>query len=772
MSNLNLTEISATITSFTGAGKGKTMWYLWLDSLAGFYKHGDHFVNAVYDSDGNFIREKTYEESVDEVTAYLQSSSYLGRGAKARIKGQNIIRILDVTEYAKCKDRYGPNKQVDRLIESQTILRHHMLDDKDTINPQSISEEEILRVVNAEVFGTRNIGVYSAYDKQLEAVYKADSYYKADGTDFLLDCVMRFGKCFTSYLIAKAQGAKRILIITGRPKVKNGWKDDIDHIEFAGWEFKDSQQVKSIKFSDSSDLFEATAEVEVIFASFQGSDRENYVGRLAQVVKQNIDLVIIDEFHAYLSNDAREFITKLKAKKRLWVSGTPFVAYESGMFLGGDDTYRFTLMDLQRERKAGHPRFRDFPEIQFWVAKYPDWSKSANAQKFHNEQGLNMALLLSNNDGVTNYPTEVRWLLDSIQGNMNRKDSVVGLGPRETKSNTKPVAPNHIWFSVPAGTDDTKQHGVAAAITLENEIPKHPDLKRYVPMVVRGDKTEDDVIKHMTQNSLGSSVASCRSLNTGTKFPELDTVVFMRETISATEFWQTVGRPLNPKAGKLVINIIVYSAELMVNMADAMVDIRSDDLGHQEALEEFYSLMPTHILGDATIQRLDANLAYNMLDVTGSPEKCFKNRAMFVPDIRELIADNLDFASLFPDLEKEDGNNPVVLHKSAPKGKNVGRTSVNKRTKQEENDIDKCFDRIREFMRLTVSVQASCALYEGYQVQTLNDLKHAPTQPIDSVFGPGTKKLIDELLKRGWINENVYDKTISKSYAVQIKGKV
>jgi chromosome segregation and condensation protein ScpB len=75
-------------------------------------------------------------------------------------------------------------------------------------------------------------------------------------------------------------------------------------------------------------------------------------------------------------------------------------------------------------------------------------------------------------------------------------------------------------------------------------------------------------------------------------------------------------------------------------------------------------------------------------------------------------------------------------------------------------------------MRLTVSVQASCALHEDYQVQTLNDLKQAPTRPIDSVFGPGTKKLIDELLIRGWINENVYDKTISKSYAVQIKGKV
>lgn len=750
---------------------GRTFWYLWLDTYAKFYKHGDHFVNAIFDEEGNFVREKTDIEAENEVTEYLQSSSYLGRGAKGRVKGQEIIRIMDVTDYAKRNNRYGPNSQVDRYLEENTVLKFHRLEDKDTFNPDSISKEEFLRLVNKEVKGSRNIEIYSAYDKQLEAVYKADSYYKSNGTDFLLDCVMRFGKCFTSYLIAKAQGAKRILIITGRPKVKNGWKDDLDHIEFDGWEFKDSQILKSVEFTDDNSLFESTAKVEVIFASFQGSDRDTYVSKLVNVIKQEIDFVIIDEFHAYLSNDAREFIMKLNTNKRLWVSGTPFVAYESGMFLGTDDTYRFTLMDLQRERQQGHPRFKDFPEIQFWVAKYPDWSKSSNAPKFHNEQGLNMALLLSNNDGISNYPTEVRWLLDSIQGNTNRKDSVIGLGPRETKSNTKPVEPKHIWFSVPAGTDDTKQHGVAAAITLENELPKHPDLKRFVPMVVRGDKTQDDVVRHHTQNPNGSSVASCRSLNTGTRFPELDTVIFLRETISATEFWQTVGRPLNPKPGKVVINIILYSAELMVNMADAMVDIRSDESGHQEALEEFYSLMPTHILGDAGIQRMNSNLAYNMLDVTGSPEKCFKNRAMFVGDIRNLIADDLEFASSFPDLEKEDGNKPVVLHKSAPKGKNVSRTLA-KRSKQEENDIDKCFDRIREFMRLTVSVQASCALHEDYQVQTLADLKNAPERPIDSVFGPGTKALIDGLLERGWINESVYDKTISKSYAVQIKDKV
>lgn len=754
---------------------GRSFWYVWFDALAKIFKHGDHFVQAVYDKSGQFVREKTDAEAEAEIIAYLRSPAYLGRGAKARAKGQQVIRIQDVTDYARSIERFGPNSQVDQYIEQNTVLRHHSLEDKDTLNPNSITAEEILRIVNSEVYGTRNIHVFEPYDKQLEAIDKSVSYYINGGTDFLLDCVMRFGKCFTSYHIAKRLGARRILVITGRPKVKNGWRNDLDHVAFAGWEFIDSQTRAGVKFADDDDLFvsEQPADVEVIFASFQGSDRDNYESRLAHVAKQEIDLVIVDELHAYYSKSAFDFIMGLKCQRRLWVSGTPFVAYDSGQFMGTDDTYRFTLMDLQHARAQGHPRFKDFPIIQFWVAKYPDWSKSVNQHKFTTEQGLNMALLLSNNNGVTNYPTEVRWLLDNIQGSTNRKDSVIGLGPRETDGKSLPINPKHIWWSVPAGVDDSKQFGVAAATTLATELLQHPDLKKYAPLVVKGDATEDDVVRHQTQNA-NSSVISCRSLNTGTKFEPLDTVAFMRESIGAAEFWQTVGRPLHPMPGKTVINIILWSAELIVNMADAMVDIEVDNgnTGHQAQLEEFFSLMPCYLLGDGRAERMDSNKAYEMLDTTGSPEKCFKNRAMFAPNIRDLIELDPEFAASFPDMDKEDGNKPVVLNRSgAPAGKNKGVTR-GQRTKQEENFIDECFDRIREFMRLTVSVQASCALHEDFHVRTLEDLKNAPDQPIDSVFGPGTKKLFEGLLERGWINQTQFDKTISKSYAVQIRNKV
>jgi hypothetical protein len=80
---------------------GRSFWYVWFDALAKIFKHGDHFVQAVYDKSGQFVREKTDAEAEAEIIAYLRSPAYLGRGAKARAKGQQVIRIQDVTDYAR-----------------------------------------------------------------------------------------------------------------------------------------------------------------------------------------------------------------------------------------------------------------------------------------------------------------------------------------------------------------------------------------------------------------------------------------------------------------------------------------------------------------------------------------------------------------------------------------------------------------------------------------------------------------------------------------------
>lgn len=752
---------------------GKTFWYLWKDMSLNSYKGGDHFVNPILNNDGSFLREKTHDEAIAEIKAYLSSSNYLGRMSQRRVGSQLILEILDVTEYAIKKCRHGPNKQIDAEIEKNTVLKYHRLDDKDSYNPDTITHEDIIRAVHKEVFGNKGLNSYPPYDRQKEAHDKAVMFYNTGGTDFLLDCVMRFGKCFTSYYISKSLNAKRILILTGKPKVKPGWKNDMDHVMFPGYTFIDSQTKTNVSFSPINGPFDFGNNTEVIFASFQGAKRKNYVSRLKNIINQEIDLVIIDELHAYYSEDALNFVESLKSKRRLWVSGTPFVAYESGQFNGVTDTYRFTIMDLQKLRSEGHPRFKEFPEIQFWAAKFPDWTKSANSSKFIKEQGLNMSLLTSNSNGNTNYPKEVGWMFDGLSGGMSRTDSIIGIGTREVNG-ISPVNPNHIWFSVPPGKDDEGKISVASGLTINNEIKKHPSMKRYVPILLNDNQEEDDVNHHITQNPEGSCTISCRALTNGTKFPKMDMVVFLRETISVSEFWQTLCRALEPFPGKTSINIVCWSAELIVEMAKEYTDSHAQanpgkNVG--ELLEEFFSLMPTHLMGDGRPERLDKKLIYSTLNGTGSVEKSFKRRAIFNGSLLSMIRNDPMFASSFPDVTSDKGNNSVIISNEAPKGKNKSKKlgSNNFTSEPSKKFEQECERRIREFMALTLSMQASCIVHENYHIKTLADLKEAPTRAIDSVMGTGTKALLDGLLSRGWINFVEYDRTITTSYELELR---
>jgi superfamily II DNA or RNA helicase len=756
---------------------GRTYWYLWYDGALDVYKHGDHFVNPriVNGVDG----DPTPLECDTEIRSYLSSSGYLGRMAKARAKKQIIHAIVDVTDYAKKHNSFGANKQIDATIENRTILKNHRLTDKDSLDPKTISHDEIIRVFNEEVFGAKKLHSFPMYDKQQEACDKAVDYFNNGNKHFLLDCVMRFGKCFTSYNIAKRLNAKKILVVTGRPKVKTGWKDDLDHVDFNGWNFIDSQTTSNVSFqnSNTNPLFTtAKPDTEVIFASLQGgarSTRSKLKSRIKDVIKQNIDLVIVDELHAYYSEDALKFINNLNADKILWVSGTPFKAYESGDFNGITDTYRFTIMDLQRERAAGHPRFKEFPELRFWVAKYPKFENSTNFSKIFDEQGLNMNLLLSNSSGVPNYPMEVNEWLNSFKGHSIRQQSVFGLSKREVSTISGPVLPKHIWIAVPPGKDDDGQFSVAAGRTLETIIPQHHSFKTYTPLLVTGQSgiDQDAVIRHMTQHSTGTAIISCGSLNTGTKFEQLEAVIFARETQSASEFWQTVGRALNPCAGKKYADVIIGSAQFIVNMADEMCMAQSGSSStsgsHRDMMYEFFSLMPTHVIGEGSIEQLLADAAYRMLKNSNNIVKTFKSDRLFASDIKQKILNDIQFAMKFPKLDEvisESKKDKRVALNNGISGKNKKTLTQKQKLSKQKTLVEECLTIIKDFMSYSVSIQSSCIVNDSYKVKSLSDLINAPERPIDTILGSGSKQLIVDMINRQWLNQVELDRRLAHSY--------
>lgn len=413
----------------------KTIIYLWHDvKRPKNYKFGDHTIK------GNPSQTEIELDTKAYIRKEMKRQKYIFDAGDIE-----VLWIKDITDYAQKVGKNYPNAKIDDYIANQkTDLKNYRIKN----DFYEIEGDLLTRKVNEAIFGTPKVGTHVPHKFQHLAINKAVDYFNNGGTNFLLDCVMRFGKCFTSYQIAKNIGAKRILVITGRPKIKDGWKDDLDHVDFAGWNFIDSQIVNNVEFYNSNNLFVANEEpnAEVIFASFQGSKRDD--SRIEHLLTQDIDLVIIDEAHAYFSTDAIDFVNNLNAKRKLWVSGTPFKAYESGMFDGETDTYRFTLLDLIREKKrvdsiikndkvvsATEKRYSEFPDVQFLVAEYPEFDKS----ELYKEESLNMKALLSSKDGLSNYPDEVKGLLDSLFSTDKR--SPFNMGGREIKY---PVNAKHV----------------------------------------------------------------------------------------------------------------------------------------------------------------------------------------------------------------------------------------------------------------------------------------------------------------------------------------
>lgn len=618
------------------------------------------------------------------------------------------------------------------------------------------------RLINERRHGVTSLASYDSHQFQLDALNKAVSYYRGGGRDFLLDATMRFGKCHTSYLISKELDCRRILVITGRPKVKNGWANDLDHVKFGNWKFIDSQVNSNVAFG-------STAHPEVIFASFQGSKRANLTSRLANVINQEIDLVVIDEFHAYYSQDAKAFIEQLNTKHgRLWVSGTPFSAYEQGKFDGTTDTYRFTMIDALRAKRANMDRFKDFPEPLLLISEFPEDLKNRLA----GDEEMNMAKILSNDKGLPNYPQEVNGILNTlINPTASAKQSAFLAGNREGVRTAGKRTHNHLWFAVPRGKDDSKEISVASADTLIAAFKEHPAFVDYMPLKVGGATNEDEAsvqLWHITHNK--TAILSAGSLNTGTTLPKLDTLVYLKESESAADFWQTFGRIMNPETGKEVVTAVLPGPEFYANMLAKMVEYSSTNSNFQQVFEEAVGLMPSYVVGGVKPVAIDIETAYSLLSTQGSVYKSFKDSSTLGYQIDDLIQANLEILNGLPDLSS--GKEPKVLNSQVASGKNTNRKitgAPTKRTPSEENQIAKIKARIREFNTTIPSIVALARATDSVIINSVEDLQKVDNNLLDRELFPNAKQWVDFLFENGFLKKAVIEKKIAMFNKFQIE---
>lgn len=216
--------------------------------------------------------------------------------------------------------------------------------------------------------------IYKPRKEQREAVDELHKYFKSHPAipRFLLNCKMRFGKCFTTYKYAEEAQHKKVLILTFVPAVEDSWREDLKHIATNYDYFTDFELSKPGFVLDNN-----PAKPYVIFLSLQ-----NYLGRdsTTQSTKDkikklqgiNFDLLVLDEYHFGAWNDRtqetiedvdKEYQKNLRNKdnqdiakkfgimtsQTICLSGTPFKAIDRGEFSDAN-SFTYSYFDEQKNK--------------------------------------------------------------------------------------------------------------------------------------------------------------------------------------------------------------------------------------------------------------------------------------------------------------------------------------------------------------------------------------------------------------------------------------
>ena len=339
--------------------------------------------------------------------------------------------------------------------------------------------------------------------EQAEAVRLTHAYYRSRWAEdaqavprFLWNAKMRFGKTFTTYQLAKALGARRVLVVTFKPAVEDAWQTDLEsHVDFEGWQYlskalgRDPTQIDKHK-------------PVVYFGSFQdllGRDRATGAikPRNEWLHTVNWDLVVFDEYHfgawrdtarelfegedeadarkeaklEYAAdldgvNDDLEVLTEKDAdflpittRAYLYLSGTPFRALATGEFIE-EQIFNWTYTDEQRAKEAfaaKHPGqwnpYGALPQMRLLTYQMPDELLAVASAGEFDEFDLNEFFAATGTGGAAKFKhlDDVQKWLDIIRGAYMPKTAEflkTGTRPPFPYSDTRllPYLQHSFWF--------------------------------------------------------------------------------------------------------------------------------------------------------------------------------------------------------------------------------------------------------------------------------------------------------------------------------------
>lgn len=621
----------------------------------------------------------------------------------------------------------------------------------------------IVAVRNGKPYdGTRTVD-FGMRPEQEEAVAQTAGYFRSHADDgkaprFLWNAKMRFGKTFTSYQLAREMGWTRVLVLTYKPVVQTGWKQDLlTHVDFEDWRFVDRETTQ-----EDRDTAVGADEPVVWFASFQdliGKDADGKIKKHNEAIHLiDWDCIILDEYHFGAWRDsARELydpteaeiaeveepdesVTEddlgLTSRHFLYLSGTPFRAITNGEFTE-DQIFNWTYVDEQREKEhwsddQGPNPYIDLPGMQIfsydiggdaeqWAAdgEFNGFSlneyfkaKKANPSSTSIQPG---AYVFEDEDRVCEF-------LEMLRGTLPDQMKI------QIVAGQKPPFPYHAQVFAKAVTHSVWYlNDVAGCFAMRDALRKHPYFSTFEIVVAAGSGVGmgaaakppvEEAIARAIKNGTGSITLTCGKLMTGVTVREWGAILMLRSLKSPETYFQAAFRVQSAWSDRLpdgtvdVLKDPVYVFEFDPNRALTLVGeygMRLGALGDttpQEAIAQLLNYLPIFAFAGGMMTELDAanvlNWATTGIGATALAQRW--NSPLLVNINEQTLTALLDHPDLLEALGKiEDFRNLaqtaeqiITSSKLLKTAKRENNNKLNKEQTKEQSEAAKRRKEVRE----------------------------------------------------------------------------
>ncbi|MFN7231931.1 MAG: hypothetical protein ACK5U9_08985, partial [Brevundimonas sp.] len=396
---------------------------------------------------------------------------------------------------------------------------------------------------------------------------------------------------FTSYKLAQAMGAQRVLVVTFKPAVEDAWQADLEsHGDFEGWQYLSRASGRDPRDADPDQPL-------VYFGSFQDLlGREAGTGAIKPknewIHTTDWDLVVFDEYHfgawrdtakelfegetdasaakgeysadleqvnedlEVLSEAETEFLP-ITTRAYLYLSGTPFKALATGEFIE-EQIFNWTYTDEQRakaEFAKAHPGERNpyaaLPEMRLLTYQMPQELLAIASGGEFNEFDLNafFAATGTEADATFTHKDDVQKWLQVIRGEHAPEEAL--------KSGSRPPWPyaqaqllpwlNHALWFLPS---------VAACEAMRNLLaePQNRSFWGDYNVVMAAGPTAGLGLAAVgpVRAAIGEGyktktiTLSCGKLTTGVTIKEWSSILMLRNLKSPETYFQAAFRAQSP----------------------------------------------------------------------------------------------------------------------------------------------------------------------------------------------------------------------------------